>query len=587
MDLEKVAFKHYRFVNLEPQSPYDDPFLTKLSDGKKEFNWPDLVGWDGCREEVEIELDLKETRLDITSVLVYAVISKAASVGLPDSIEVLISEDGKTYRNLGEAVREPYQVTDNRAFAYRMDFNPLPLRYIYLKIEPNPNIGWFMISEVEVLASKIKRYDSKNPPAIVALPKVVNLSGDCVQLIFSTLNEICCRYVLLKKGSEPTEVKLAGKSLNRQLVLTEMEPNCTYELKVLAAGASEKVTFATAEVKLLRGPIMGALEDNRLQVSFECNALVLGWVEYWPLSNPSDICTQAAKAIRGTLDTHYQAVLPELKAGEYGYRLKLKAQNDTVFVSDNYRFKAFNNLEIEDITFLVYGDTQHGESQMLVANEMLKANDFDFILHLGDLVNQPGNILDWEDLFKYSGPLMARAPFFPTLGNHDDHHYKYYQYFDYLDHKNNYSFLLGPFQFISFDSSSERDLSLAQIQWLEAELKDSKKPYKIIFTHCPLFMSWYEDESSKDLRAQIASLLEKYQVKVVFSGHAHVYDHIEKEKVHYVVSGGGGGYQIARSKSPFMAPLHFLKVDVRANNLTVTAIKPGGEIVDSFTIKLS
>ena len=122
---------------------------------------------------------------------------------------------------------------------------------------------------------------------------------------------------------------------------------------------------------------------------------------------------------------------------------------------------------------------------------------------------------------------------------------------------------------------------------MEAELKDSNKPYKIIFTHCPLFMSWYDDNASKDLRDKIASILEKYQVKVVFSGHAHVYDHIEKEKVHYVVSGGGGGYQIARSKSPFMAPLHFLKVDVKAHNLTVTAIKPGGEIVDSFTVKLN
>ncbi len=586
MDLEKVAFKHYRYVNLEPQSPYDDPFLTKLSDGKKEFNWPDLVGWDGCREEVEIELDLKKTRLDITSIVVYAVISKAASVGLPDGIEVLISEDGKTYRNLGEAVREPYQVTDNRAFAYRMDLNLLPLHYIYLKIKPNPNIGWFMISEVEILASKTKRYDSNNPPAIVALPKVVNLSGDCAQLTFSTLNEVCCRYILLKEGSELTEIKTDEKSLNHQLVLTDLEPNCTYELKVLIRDAMEKVAFTTAKLKLLRGPILGALGNNRIQVSFECNAFALGLVEYWPLANKSDIYTLPVIAQKCALDTHYKAVFPQLKAGEYGYRLKLKVQNDTVLVSDNYRFKAFNNLEIENFTFLVYGDTQHAE-QILVANEMLKVNDFDFILHLGDLVNQPGNTLDWEDLFKYSGPLMARAPFFPTLGNHDDHHYKYYQCFDYLEHKNNYSFLYGPFQFISFDSSSERDLSLAQLQWLEAELKDSNKPYKIIFTHCPLFMSWYDDNASKDLRDKIASILEKYQVKVVFSGHAHVYDHIEKEKVHYVVSGGGGGYQIARSKSPFMAPLHFLKVDVKAHNLTVTAIKPGGEIVDSFTVKLN
>lgn len=586
MDLEKATIKCYRFVNLEPKSPYDDPFLTKLSDGKKEFNWPDLVGWDGCREEVEVELDLKKTRLDITSVVVYTVISKAASVGLPDGIEVLISEDGKTYRNLGEAVREPYQVTDNRAFAYRLDFNPLPLRYIYLKIKPNPNIGWFMISEVEILTSKIKSYDPKNPPAIVALPKVVNLSGDCAQLTFSTLNEVCCRYVLLKEGSEPTEIKLDGKSLNHQLVLTDLEPNCTYELKVLARDAMEKITFTTAKLKLLRGPILGALGINRHQVSFECNALGLGLVEYWSLANKNDIYSLPAMAQRCALDTHYQAVFPKLKAGEYGYRLKLKAQNDTVLVSDNYRFKAFNNLETEDFTFLVYGDTQHSE-QMLVANEMLKVNDFDFILHLGDLVNQPGNTLDWEDLFKYSGPLMARTPFFPTLGNHDDHHYKYYQYFDYLEHKNNYSFIYGSFQYISFDSSGEKDLSLTQLHWLEAELKKSKKPYKIIFTHCPLFMSWYDDNASKDLRDKIASILEKYQVKVVFSGHAHVYDHLEKNKIHYVVSGGGGGYQIARSKSPFMAPLHFLKVDVKANNLTVTAIKPGGEIVDSFTVKLN
>ena len=52
-----------------------------------------------------------------------------------------------------------------------------------------------------------------------------------------------------------------------------------------------------------------------------------------------------------------------------------------------------------------------------------------------------------------------------------------------------------------------------------------------------------------------------------------------------MVTGGGGGCEIAKNSSPFNAPLHFVKVDVTDNGLKVTAIKPGGEVVDSFTIK--
>lgn len=583
--LENIALKKsYQFVTLEPKDYYTDPKNTKLTDGKKGFDWSGLVGWDGARLPIDIDLDLGEVRFDVISASAHALISAGASVGLPEQIDVFISLDGKDYLYLGQGIKYPTKITDNNMFEYKVEFEPLPLRYVRFRITPNPNVGWCMLSEIEVKATDAICYNPDSPSDFITPPQIIYLSGDVVELAWSTLEDTPCRYSLQEseKQEDPILYTLETNK-NHLLHLTDLKPNTNYTLQVFTANTSRTVRFTTEKLIFERGPILTLTDSNQMQISFESNALVEAMLEYWPAGNQDEIMSSKFEAKRHLEAVHYSLLLNGLNEGVYSYRIKLQ-DKDKFITSRRYEFRYSNPRKAEEFTFLVYGDTQHAGSQSQVTKEMQKVKDFNFVLHVGDLVNQPGNVLDWEALFSYSGPLMARALFFPTLGNHEDHHYRYYTYFDLPGCKDYYAINYGPLLLISLDTSEGLNLAPVQLTWLEEELKNSEQKIKIIFTHYPLFRS--PGENSRPEALFLDELLAKYGVTAVFSGHAHVYDHVQKGSIHYFISGGGGGYQIAKSQSPFNAPLHFLKVEVKKDSLIIKAIKPGGEVVDTCVIDL-
>lgn len=592
MELLNIALnKNYRYLGVKPMGYYADLDGTKLTDGKDDFSWSDLVGWDGVKETVKIEIDLEEVYDNVVCASAYFLMGAAASVGLPDKVEVSVSSDGKKYLSVGQGVRLPQNVTDNRMFEYKVEFEPLPIRYVLFTITPNPHIGWCMLSELKVYSNQSVFYDPNRQSSFAGLPRVLEVNGDSAKISWSTKEEINCQCKLRKKSRPDKDITVINldKALEHELFLTDLLPQTEYEFLIYANESVKTISFCTEELLIKRGPILGLSDDGHLQISFETNALGFGYVEYCLIEKPDIVYFQESLQKRHSEGCHYVAILSDLEKGKrYGYRVKLDYKRRSVS-SPVYEIEAFDKEDKTDFTFLVYGDTQHALSQEKVTNEMQKVKDVDFVLHVGDLVNQPGNVLDWEALFKYSGNLMARALFFPTLGNHDAYHYRYFEYFDLLGNKTHYSFLYGPLHVIALDSSNESALSLEQlkdqIEWLKEELNGSTQPYKIVFLHHPLFTSFYSDDTKEDLVATLSNLFTKHKVTLVFSGHAHIYDHIEKDGVHYVVTGGGGGCEIAKNSSPFNAPLHFVKVDVTDNGLKVTAIKPGGEVVDSFTIK--
>lgn len=554
--LENIALKKsYQFVTLEPKDYYTDPDNTKLTDGKKSFDWSCLVGWDGARLPIDIDLDLGEVRFDVISASAYALMSAGASVGLPEQIDVFISLDGKDYRYLGQGIKFPSKITDNKMFEYKIEFEPLPLRYVRFRITPNPNVGWCMLSEVEVKKTDTICYNPDSPSDFITPPQIIYLSGDVAKLAWSTLEDTLCQYSLQKSDRQENPVLYTLEAnKNHFLRLTDLKPNTNYTLQVYTANTSRTVFFTTEKLSLERGPVLTLTDSNQMQISFESNALVDALLEYWSADNPDKHMFTKFEAKRHSEAVHYSLLLYGLNEGVYSYRIKLQDKEKFV-ASRRYEFHYLDTEKIEELTFLVYGDTQHAGSQSQVTKEMQKVKDFNFVLHVGDLVNQPGNVLDWEALFSYSGPLMARALFFPTLGNHEDHHYRYYTYFDLPGLKDYYALNYGPLFLISLDTSDGLNLAPAQLAWLEEELKNSEQKIKIIFTHCPLFRSM--GNNSKPEAQLLDELFAKYGVTAVFSGHAHVYDHVQKGNIHYFISGGGGGYQIAKSQSPFNAPSIF------------------------------
>ncbi len=228
-------------------------------------------------------------------------------------------------------------------------------------------------------------------------------------------------------------------------------------------------------------------------------------------------------------------------------------------------------VEADSIAFAVIGDFGlAGKPEKAVA-DMVKSWNPDFIITTGDNNYYEGkyskikkNITQYygDYVYNYDAPPKYQCNgiafnekinrFFPSPGNHDANNKNglapYLNYFTLPGKENYYKFIWGPITFYSLDSETG-DLE-KQKSWLFNELKNSKTPFNIVyFHHAP----WTTGGHSNAEKMQWDFY--HHNVDIVFSGHDHIYAHIEKydEKgMYYIISGLGGGriYECNQDKLP-------------------------------------
>ncbi|MFW6104278.1 MAG: metallophosphoesterase [Candidatus Bipolaricaulota bacterium] len=244
--------------------------------------------------------------------------------------------------------------------------------------------------------------------------------------------------------------------------------------------------------------------------------------------------------------------------------------------------------EPEEFTFFVYGDTRTcPERHRLVASEMaLNPSNPAFIVHTGDLVESPVSP-NWADFFWAIEPFSGSIPLVPVLGNHEKNDDSYYESFalpsgggDY--EKQWYSFEYGKVNFIVLDSNADLmglNSFLEEKAWLEKELENQTRPFTVVMFHHPMFSSKYSNGKDAGLESSWGSLFEKYGVELVFNGHVHSYERLEKNGVTYVVTGGGGaptgrlnsGFEF--SKKAHGDSLHYVRVRVKNEEMKLQMLE--------------
>lgn len=388
--------KKYRYITCEPNNYYTDPRNNKLTDGKHSIDWADHVDWNNVLEQIVIDLDLGKVRDDVVGATTYALMATKQSVGLPKQVDVSISLDGEDFRLLGEAARNPRKLTDSHIYAYEINCEPLPLRYVRFTITPNTHADWCMLSQLEVKVSDFCKLSPHSPSDFASPPEILKLSGDVAEVAWSTLETIECQISLQETENKTVRNVTLPQTTNHHFQLTDLTPNTSYTLKVTAGTSMRSLTLPTDKLAIERGPILGISAQEALQVSFEANALVEALLEYWPSENKAVTNEAKFTARRYSDAVHYLVSVPAIKLDRsYGYRIKLLNKEAFLF-SQGFEFQNLNPLKNAAFTFLVYGDTQDAASQKDITREMLKVEAFDFVLHVGDLVNQAWNILDWE-----------------------------------------------------------------------------------------------------------------------------------------------------------------------------------------------
>jgi UDP-2,3-diacylglucosamine pyrophosphatase LpxH len=200
------------------------------------------------------------------------------------------------------------------------------------------------------------------------------------------------------------------------------------------------------------------------------------------------------------------------------------------------------------LRFAVIGDAGTAdEYQMAVSREMLaecERNPFPIVLTVGDNTYQ-GCKNRLKDVFEipYQRLLERGVRFYATLGNHDEDCAAEQIAYPPFNMGNHRYYRLAPagnlVEFFALDTtlvvSGKAD---EQYAWLERVLAESKARWKIAFFHHPAFSPALKHGDEKDVATRLVPILERHGVRVVFTGHDHIFAKLRtRNGIDYFVCG--------------------------------------------------
>ena len=195
------------------------------------------------------------------------------------------------------------------------------------------------------------------------------------------------------------------------------------------------------------------------------------------------------------------------------------------------------------------GDSRDGEKVYVRLMGSALERKPHFFIHLGDMIAHPGE-REWRTFFEISKPM--NVPFFPVVGNHEVSSPSrgeklYRKQFPLPEGKTYYAFRAGGVFFVILDSEEGRGRIInEQLAWLENILSSSQETFKLVFIHRPLFLPVDSLKRGRAMdrypaeRDALHQLFLKTNVKAVFEADDHRYDRMEKDRILYVITGGGG-----------------------------------------------
>ncbi len=250
-------------------------------------------------------------------------------------------------------------------------------------------------------------------------------------------------------------------------------------------------------------------------------------------------------------------------------------------------------LKQDSVRFAVIGDMGTGDkAQYEIAAQMEASRQktmFDFVIMLGDNIYGAKGPAEMKRKFEdpYKPLLDAGVKFYASLGNHDDPNERFYKPFN-MGEKRYYSFKKGNAEFFALDSSY---MDPEQLAWLDKALHDSSAAWKICYFHHPLYSDGKFHGPDTDLRARLEPILQADGVRVVLTGHEHLYERIKPHNgIYYFVLGNSGELRLHGLKpssdtvSSFDTDRDFMVMEIAGDQLYFQTISRTGETVDSGVI---
>ncbi len=348
------------------------------------------------------------------------------------------------------------------------------------------------------------------------------------------------------------------------------------QLALVLAWTCARATFTSY-------PYLQNLTESSVVVRWETVTMEPALVEYGLTT------AYGHSVVRTEPDTVHELVLAGL-VPDTSYHYRVISGPDT---SADAAFRSSAPFD-RPFRFLVHGDTRTDSAahQAVVDRMLTVAPGSALALHVGDLTEN-GTLAEYGTFFRIEQNLLARVASFPVPGNHElGNMDNWHRFFVLPGNERYYTARVGNAAFHAVNLYEPFTSGSQQHLWLESELQadgaDSAVRHVFVWLHEPPYTTSAAHPSNFEVREHLCPLFERYGVGIVFCGHVHAYERSLVNGIQYVTTGGGG------------APLHwdwlepepwtvfrltcyeFVQVDVHGDTVYCQAIKPDGEVVDSF-----
>lgn len=242
----------------------------------------------------------------------------------------------------------------------------------------------------------------------------------------------------------------------------------------------------------------------------------------------------------------YTAELTNLEKGTaYEYRTREENRVSSWYPLATDDGGAFKVIVTSDSQSSDYSDWKN-----LIRHAADDHQDAAFMIALGDLVDNGDDEYQWQTWFDSTKDILSRIPAAPALGNHEAYSLDWKEHMPdrYLTHfnlpnngnrnfKNHYySFDWGDVHFTVLDTSLNEekewmpDLYEKEKVWLEKDLRETKKKWKVVLMHKDPLQYGFADESRPHREEGFSEegqyfmpVFDKYGVDLVLSAHLHTY----------------------------------------------------------------
>jgi hypothetical protein len=361
---------------------------------------------------------------------------------------------------------------------------------------------------------------------------------------------------------------------------------------------------------LLRAPYLQGLARDSVLVVWDAPGPDAPQVDFGPTLEYG----RTAEAV--SEGTRRVAVLRGLKPGSQFY-YRVRAGSRVLAGGADCSFRTDRGPRRGAFAFFVTGDigSEGGEQAPTAASVLRAVPKPEFALLTGDIVYKRGRSADYDPHLMHPWQdLLSQVCAWPALGNHDwksdpETNFRHEWYLPHNEHY--YSFEWGDAHFIALDT---RDGEIyepdAQVHWLEQDLEAHRgADWTFVYYHHPGITCTYKGNETSVIH-RFLPLFDRYQVDVVFNGHAHTYERLfplrggvpvdTDQDPHYVDPNGtlyivtGAGSQVKEGKPTRMCgPTAFFKdetilwtqVVVDGARCTIRSIRSADDsLIDEVTI---